>query len=93
MNKNKFTQALFTFTKKIKDGITHLIYRDNIFGMFGYYYIGNIDGYDFKEMANAFKKAKKKKSSVVIHVQLKEKDINSRKHQMFLHGIAYYHLI
>lgn len=68
MNKNKFTQALFTFTKKIKDGITHLIYRDNIFGMFGYYYIGNIDGYDFKEMANAFKKAKKKKSSVVIHV-------------------------
>ena len=68
MEKNKFTQWLFSFTKKIKDGITHLIYRDNFFGTFGYYYIGDVDGYDFKEMEHAFKKAKKKKSSVVIHV-------------------------
>ena len=63
MEKNKFTQWLFSFTKKIKDGITHLIYRDNFFGTFGYYYIGDVDGYDFKEMEHAFKKAKKKKSS------------------------------
>lgn len=68
MNKNAFTQALFTFTKKIKDGITHLIFRDNLFEMFGYHYIGDVDGYDFKELENAFKKAKKKKRSVIIHV-------------------------
>lgn len=68
MGRNKFTRSLFSFFKSIKDGIKHLLLRNNIFEMFGLYYIGNVDGYDFKEMEKAFNKAKKRDSSVIIHV-------------------------
>lgn len=68
MGRNKFTRSFFSFFKSIKDGMKRLLLRNNIFELFGLYYIGNVDGYDFKEMEKAFKKAKKKKSSVIIHV-------------------------
>lgn len=68
MDKNRFTRAMFSFLKKTKDFFKKLILKNNYFEMFGFYYIGNVNGYDFKEMENAFKKAKKKKSSVIIHV-------------------------
>lgn len=68
MGRNKITRSLFSFFKSVKDFIKNIFLRNNIFELFGLYYIGNVDGYDFKEMEKAFKKAKKKKSSVVIHV-------------------------
>lgn len=68
MDKNRFTRAIFSFLKRTKDFIKKILLKNNYFEMFGFYYIGNVDGYDFKEMERAFNKAKKKKSSVIIHV-------------------------
>lgn len=68
MQKNKFTRSLYNFTRVIKNFIKSLVLKNNVFEMFGFRYIGNVDGYDFKEMDEAFKKAKKVPNSVVIHV-------------------------
>ncbi len=68
MNKTRFTRWFFSLSKKAKDLLKKALFRENLFEMFGLHYIGGIDGYDFKEMENAFRKAKKKKSSVVLHV-------------------------
>lgn len=68
MNKNRFTRWFFSLSKKAKDLLKKVLLRENLFEMFGLHYIGGIDGYDFKEMESAFRKARKKKSSVVIHV-------------------------
>lgn len=68
MQKNKFLQKIYEFTRIIKNGFKNFVLKNNLFEMFGCRYIGNIDGYDFKEMEQAFNKAKKLKQSVVIHV-------------------------
>lgn len=68
MHKNKVLQKIYEFTRILKNGFKNFVLKNNLFEMFGCQYIGNIDGYDFKEMEEAFKKAKKLKQSVVIHV-------------------------
>ena len=68
LNKNKFNHFFYTSLRIIKNIFKKLLLRHNYFELLGYYYIGNVDGYDFKEMEHAFKKAKKINSSVIIHV-------------------------
>lgn len=68
MKKNKFLEGIYNFSSNIKNWFKSLVLHNNVFEMCGFRYIGNIDGYDFKEMEHAFKKAKKSKNSVVIHV-------------------------
>ena len=69
---NKIQRFFFHSLKKIKDTFKRIALRNNIFELMGYYYIGNVDGYDFKDMEHAFEKAKKLKSSVIIHVTTKK---------------------
>lgn len=68
MHKNKFLEKIYEFTRVLKNGFKDFVLKNNLFEMFGCRYIGNVDGYDFKEMEEAFNKAKRLKQSVVIHV-------------------------
>lgn len=68
MHKNKFLEKIYEFTRVLKNSFKNFVLKNNLFEMFGCRYIGNVDGYDFKEMDEAFNKAKKLKQSVVIHV-------------------------
>lgn len=52
----------------LKNFFKSLLLRNNMFEMCGFHYIGNVDGYNFHDMERAFKKAKKLKNSVIIHV-------------------------
>ena len=69
---NGFESWFFHVLKRGKDTFKKIALKNNIFELMGYYYIGNVDGYDFKEMEHAFNKAKKLKSSVIIHVTTKK---------------------
>lgn len=66
--KNFFTKFIFKVSRRIKNCFKKLLLRNNIFEMFGCYYIGNVNGHDFSDLKRAFNKAKKIDSSVVIHV-------------------------
>lgn len=68
LSKTKFSRWLLNILRKIKNFFKKVVLRNNIFELFGLYYIGNVDGHDFHELQKAFKKAKKASSSVVIHV-------------------------
>lgn len=65
---NRFYHEYYKFLRKIKNVFKKILLRNNYFELLGYYYIGNVDGYDFKEMEKAFKKAQNVTSSVIIHV-------------------------
>lgn len=68
LSKNGFTRFIFKILRKCKNLFKRIFLHNNIFEMFGCYYIGNVNGHDFSELKKAFKKAKKMDSSVVIHV-------------------------
>ena len=68
LNRNRFGQNIYKFTKTIKDHIKKNILDDNIFGEFGLDYIGPVNGHDFHDLFNALKLAKEMNHSVVVHV-------------------------
>ncbi len=68
LSKNGFTRFIFKVLRKGKNVFKRVFLHNNIFEMFGCYYIGNVNGHDFSDLKKAFKKAKKMDSSVVIHV-------------------------
>ncbi len=51
----------------IKEKIKGPIIDSNVFGEFGIYYIGPVDGHDIKELIRAFEVAKTKNMPVVVH--------------------------
>lgn len=68
LNKFRFGQRVYRFTKSIKDHIKSNVMDDNIFAQFGLDYIGPVNGHDFTDLINAFSLAKDMKHSVVVHV-------------------------
>ena len=91
MLKHKFTTAIYNFSSFIKTKIFKKYFYTNLFENLGLYYIGKVDGHDFKSMEKAIKLAKKASKSVVIHVStIKGKGYEpAEKDQYgFYHGIG-----
>ena len=91
----KWFLKTFQSSPKFIDLITRFVHKlvllfsaDNMFDSFNVAYIGPVDGYDFKAMDKAFKKAKSYPKSVLVHVKTKkgqgykfaEEDVNGKYH-------------
>lgn len=68
-SKNGFGKFTFKVTRGFKNLTKRILLRENLFENLGLYFIGTIDGYDFKALEKAFDKAKKSYSSVIINVK------------------------
>lgn len=62
-------QKLFSL---VKSGIKKLVYRNNYFEELGIYYIGSVDGNDYKKVESALERAKQLGRTVVVHVKTKK---------------------
>lgn len=71
-NKRKKGDKYLSFLKRIRNLIKNIFIKDNIFSLFDIDYLGPIDGHDINALIKAFKAAKEKDSSVVIHVKTKK---------------------
>ena len=60
------------FISLVKKGIKKLIFRTNYFEDLGFYYIGPIDGNDYKKVKHSLEKAKKIGKCVFVHVITKK---------------------
>ena len=68
LNKNKLGRFIYKALRWFKDLFKHIFLRENMFENLGLYYIGVVDGYDFKALEKAFKKAQKSQTSTIIHI-------------------------
>ena len=68
LTKNKAGNALYKFTRSIKDRIKRNVLSESMFSEFGIDYVGPIDGHNFEELITGFEMAKRMNHSVVIHV-------------------------
>ena len=59
---------LYRVTKGIKDRVKRLLLPTTIFENMGLAYLGPVDGHDLPELIRVLRVAKKKKSTVVVHV-------------------------
>ena len=62
----RLMQKLFSL---IKAGIKKLVYRNNYFEELGLYYIGPVDGNDYKKVKEALERAKQLGKTAVVHVK------------------------
>lgn len=56
------------FIARAEEALKRLIVRSVVFEEFGVRYIGPIDGHDIRELINTFKRVKKEKTPVILHV-------------------------
>lgn len=68
LNKTKFGSLIYRILRWFKNLFKHIFLRENMFENLGLYYIGVVDGYDFKALEKAFAKAKKASTSTIIHI-------------------------
>ena len=68
LNNTKVGKFIYRVLRKIKNIFKHIFLRENMFENLGLYYIGVVDGYDYKGLDKAFKKAKKASVSSIIHI-------------------------
>ena len=68
LNKTKLGSFIYKALRWFKNVFKHIFLRENMFENLGLFYIGDVDGYDFKALEKAFNKAKKASSSVIIHI-------------------------
>lgn len=52
-----------------KEGVKHVVYRNNYFEDLGLYYMGPVDGNNFLQVQSALRKAKRTGSTVILHVK------------------------
>lgn len=71
LNKTSFGKKVYEVTHDIKEHFKKRI-NDNIFTNLNIDYLGPVDGHNIKELIKAFKKAKKSKKSIIIHVVTKK---------------------
>lgn len=65
-------KPLAAFLSFIKERIKGVVYDENYFESLGLYYIGPIDGNDYKLTERALRDAKKMKKCVVVHLKTKK---------------------
>lgn len=62
-------KALFTAIRNTKQFLKNALYGSNYFENLGIYYVGPIDGNDYKSVEGALREAKKLGESVVLHIK------------------------
>ncbi len=62
-------KPLFKFVLKVKKAFKNIMYGSNYFEDLGLYYLGPVDGNDYKSVESVLKEAKKEGGSVVIHLK------------------------
>ena len=65
-------KGLFTLLKNTKQFLKNALYGSNYFENLGLFYIGPIDGNDYRQVENALREAKKQNENVVIHLKTKK---------------------
>ncbi|MGE4353508.1 MAG: 1-deoxy-D-xylulose-5-phosphate synthase [Oscillospiraceae bacterium] len=64
--------ALYMFNHHIKEGIKHFLLPSNTFSEMGFYYLGPVDGHDFRQLESALTMAKEMRCPVLLHVITKK---------------------
>lgn len=67
--KTRLGNKIYNASFRIKNGVKQFLVPVTVFDNMGFKYIGPINGHDFKSMDRAFKKAKKAKNSVIVHLR------------------------
>ena len=67
LKKGKYGEQVIGKIHDLKERIKEPIVDSSYLKYFGFYYIGPVDGHDFKSLISAFKTAKKKDVPVVVH--------------------------
>ncbi len=65
-------QPLVRMLKRVKDGVRHLITRNNLFEQLGFAYLGPTDGHNIATLIKVFQTAKKMDYPVLIHTFTKK---------------------
>ena len=68
LSKTKFGRFIYKITRTIKNWISAILVPHNFFNDLGYYYIGPVNGHNFKSLDKALKEAIKTPKSVILHV-------------------------
>ena len=63
---------LVSISRKIKDGIKRVLYRDNFFESLGLDYIGPVDGNDIEKLTAVLREAKSHTECTVVHIRTKK---------------------
>ena len=72
LKNKKHGDSIIEYIHDFKEKIKERIIDTNVFGNFGIYYIGPVDGHNIKDLLAAFKVAKSKDMPVVIHCLTKK---------------------
>ncbi len=78
------------FIARVEDGLKRVLVKSAIFEEFGVRYLGPVDGHDLRELINTFKRVKKVKTPILIHV-ITEKGKGyepAQKHPEKFHGVG-----
>lgn len=65
-------KSLYSLIFRIKRAVKGLVFENNIFSELGFEYVGPLNGHRIEELIHVFKKIKKLKQPVVIHVVTKK---------------------
>ena len=65
-------KALFVALRNTKQFLKNALYGSNYFENLGLFYIGPIDGNDYRQVENALREAKKQNENVVIHLKTRK---------------------
>ncbi|MBQ8523164.1 MAG: 1-deoxy-D-xylulose-5-phosphate synthase [Clostridia bacterium] len=63
---------LVSISRKMKNGIRRLLYRDNLFESLGLEYLGPVDGNDIEKLTSVLREAKHRAECTVVHIRTKK---------------------
>ena len=63
---------LVSLSRKVKNGVKRLLYRDNLFESLGLEYLGPVDGNDIEKLTTVLREAKNHGECTVVHIRTKK---------------------